>query len=70
MKRKARNGTQKQKKRKNGKIRYVVVGLGYISQIAVLPAFAHARSNSVVTALVSSDRKKLKALSRKYLDPS
>jgi len=70
MKRKARNGTQKQKKRKNGKIRYAVVGLGYISQIAVLPAFAHARSNSVVTALVSSDRKKLKALSRKYLDPS
>ena len=66
MKRKPRNDTQKQKKRTNGKIRYAVVGLGYISQIAVLPAFAHARSNSVVTALVSSDSKKLKALSRKY----
>jgi len=66
MKRKTRNGTQKQKKSTNGKIRYAVVGLGYISQIAVLPAFAHARSNSVVAALVSGDTKKLKALSRKY----
>ena len=51
---------------KNGKVRYAVVGLGYISQIAVLPAFAHARSNSAVTALVSGDPKKLKSLSRKY----
>jgi predicted dehydrogenase len=52
--------------RKNGKVRYAVVGLGYISQIAVLPAFAHARSNSTLTALVSGDPKKLKSLSRKY----
>ena len=66
MKRRVRNETQKRKKRTNGKIRYAVVGLGYISQIAVLPAFAHARSNSVVAALVSGDTKKLKALSRKY----
>jgi len=51
---------------KNGKIRYAVVGLGYISQIAVLPAFAHARSNSTLTALVSGDPKKLRSLSRKY----
>ena len=48
------------------KIRYGVVGLGYISQIAVLPAFAHARENSELTALVSSDPQKLKQLSRKY----
>jgi glucose-fructose oxidoreductase len=47
-------------------IRYGVVGLGYISQIAVLPAFAHAKENSEVTALVSSDSQKLKTLSRKY----
>jgi glucose-fructose oxidoreductase len=66
MKRTAQHKTQKQTKNTNGKIRYAVVGLGYISQIAVLPAFAHARSNSVVTALVSSDTKKLKTLSRKY----
>ncbi|MGB5053211.1 MAG: hypothetical protein WBO24_02330 [Nitrospirales bacterium] len=27
----------------SGKIRYAVAGLGYIAQIAVLPAFAHAK---------------------------
>src|ERR1700733_7817814 len=48
------------------KIRYAVVGLGYISQVAVLPTFAHARENSELTALVSGDPKKLAALSRKY----
>jgi predicted dehydrogenase len=48
------------------KIRYAVVGLGYISQIAVLPAFAHAAENSELAALVSGDQKKLKSLSRKY----
>jgi Oxidoreductase family, NAD-binding Rossmann fold len=48
------------------KIRYAVVGLGYISQIAVLPAFAHAKENSELTALVSSDPQKLRQLSRKY----
>ena len=51
---------------KRRKIRYAVVGLGYISQIAVLPAFAHARSNSTLTALVSSDPAKLRAMSKKY----
>jgi glucose-fructose oxidoreductase len=40
--------------------------LGYISQVAVLPAFAHARQNSDLTALVSGDPQKLRALSRKY----
>ena len=48
------------------KIRYAVVGLGYISQIAVLPAFRHAQSNSKVTALVSGDPAKLRAISKKY----
>jgi predicted dehydrogenase len=48
------------------KIRYAVVGQGYISQIAVLPAFAHARKNSELTALVSDDPLKLKKLGRKY----
>jgi len=54
------------RKRTADKIRYAVVGLGYISQVAVLPAFAHARENSELTALVSSDPKKLQTLSRKY----
>ena len=48
------------------KIRYAVVGLGYIAQIAILPAFAHAKENSELVALVSSDPDKIKALSRKY----
>ena len=48
------------------KIRYAVVGLGYIAQAAVLPAFAHARENSELVALVSGDATKLKKLGKKY----
>jgi predicted dehydrogenase len=47
-------------------IRYAVVGLGYISQVAMLPAFRNARRNSKLAALVSGDRRKLDALGRKY----
>jgi glucose-fructose oxidoreductase len=47
-------------------VRYAVVGQGYIAQIAVLPAFSHARKNSELAALVSGDRVKLRALGRKY----
>jgi glucose-fructose oxidoreductase len=43
-----------------------VVGLGWIAQSAVLPAFAQARKNSELVALVSDDETKLKALGRKY----
>ncbi|MFT3867531.1 MAG: Gfo/Idh/MocA family oxidoreductase [Nibricoccus sp.] len=49
----------------NRTIRYAVVGLGHISQAAVLPAFAHTK-NSELTALVSGDGTKLKALKKKY----
>jgi glucose-fructose oxidoreductase len=48
------------------RVRYAVVGQGYIAQIAVLPAFAHAGRNSELAALVSGDRVKLRALGRKY----
>jgi len=48
------------------RIRYAVVGLGHIAQVAVLPAFGHAKRNSRLTALVSDDATKLKALSKKY----
>jgi glucose-fructose oxidoreductase len=48
------------------KIRYAVVGLGHIAQIAVLPAFKHAQRNSQLTALVSGDPKKIEALAKKY----
>jgi glucose-fructose oxidoreductase len=47
-------------------VRYAVVGLGHISQNAVLPAFRNARRNSRLEALVSDDRRKLKAIARKY----
>src|SRR5579872_5722466 len=60
------NGRNSHGKRK---VRYAVVGLGYISQVAVLPAFAHARENSELVALVSGDREKLDALSEKYNVP-
>jgi predicted dehydrogenase len=59
------NGNGKHARGKR-KIRYAVVGLGYISQAAVLPAFAHARENSELAALVSGDPEKLESLSKKY----
>ena len=46
-------------KKSGQKIRYAVVGLGHIAQVAVLPAFAHAARNSALAALVSSSRAKL-----------
>jgi predicted dehydrogenase len=51
----------------NGKrIRYAVVGVGNISQVAALPAFGHASENSELVALVSSDREKLAKLADRY----
>ena len=47
-------------------VRYAVVGLGHISQNAVLPAFRNARRNCRLEALVSDDARKLKAIARKY----
>jgi predicted dehydrogenase len=52
--------------RRGRKIRYAVAGLGYISQIAVLPAFANAKRNSELVALVSDDPTKLKKLGSAY----
>jgi predicted dehydrogenase len=48
------------------KIRYAVVGLGNIAQMAVLPAFEHATENSELVALVSSDAEKLRVLADRY----
>jgi predicted dehydrogenase len=47
-------------------IRYAVVGLGHIAQVAVLPAFGNARRNSKLAALVSGDAGKSKQLAEKY----
>ena len=52
------------------KIGYAVVGLGHIAQNAMLPAFAHAKGNSQLVALVSSDKEKLAKLGRKYKTPA
>ena len=54
------------RKSSNKKIRYAVVGLGYIAQIAVLPAFKNASRNSELAALISDDPEKLRELSEKY----
>ncbi len=50
-------------------IRYAVVGLGYIAQAAVLPAFKNARRNSQLVALISDDEVKRRELARKYNVP-
>ena len=50
-------------------VRYAVVGLGHIAQVAVLPAFAHAKQNSRLAALVSGDPTKLKPLRARYKVP-
>jgi predicted dehydrogenase len=49
-----------------GKVRYAVVGLGYIAQVAVLPAFANARRNSELVALVSDDPIKRAKLAKRH----
>jgi glucose-fructose oxidoreductase len=52
--------------RRRAVVNYAVVGLGHIAQVAVLPAFANARRNSRLAAVVSGDRAKRKALASRY----
>ena len=42
------------------------MGLGHIAQVAVLPAFAHARRNSELVAVVSGDRAKRRDMAKRY----
>jgi HAD superfamily hydrolase (TIGR01509 family) len=49
-----------------GRVRYAVVGLGWIAQAAMLPAFANAGENSELAALVSDDPRKLEELGDRY----
>jgi predicted dehydrogenase len=51
------------------KVRYAVVGLGHIAQAAVLPAFAHAKRNSTLHAIVSGSVEKLNTLGDRYRVP-
>jgi predicted dehydrogenase len=60
-----RRSASKRPSSNNKKIKYAVVGLGHLAQVAVLPAFANA-SNSELVAIVSGDETKLKKLARKY----
>jgi predicted dehydrogenase len=46
-------------------IRFAVVGLGHLAQVAVLPAFKNAK-NSELVAIVSGDEEKRKKLGMKY----
>jgi predicted dehydrogenase len=47
-------------------IRYAVVGLGNIAQVAILPAFANARRNSRLAAVVSGNASKRRQIAAKY----
>jgi predicted dehydrogenase len=51
---------------KEPKVRFAVVGLGHIAQVAVLPAFAHAGERCELAALISSDEAKRAELSKEY----
>jgi len=48
------------------KIRYAVVGLGWIAQEAVLPSFKHAKQNSKLVALVTDNPTKAAELGKEY----
>ena len=50
----------------NRRTRYAVVGLGHFAQVAILPAFRHARKNSELVALISDDPVKHKRLGARY----
>lgn len=51
--------------RDDGVVRYAVVGLGHISQTAMLPAFEHA-ANSELVAVVSGNAEKREAMKARY----
>jgi predicted dehydrogenase len=55
--------------KRTAKIRYAVVGLGHLSQVAILPAFSHAR-RSELGVLISGDEAKSRLLSQKYGVPT
>lgn len=53
------------KKKFNKKIRYAVIGLGHIAQVAILPSFKHSAESQLVS-LISEDPIKLKKIGSKY----
>src|ERR1700677_2134107 len=55
-----------QKTSKNSKVRYAVVGLGWIAQESVLPGFRNATKNSELVALVTDDPEKARKVGEEY----
>jgi predicted dehydrogenase len=55
--------------KRTANIRYAVVGMGHLSQVAILPAFSHTRW-SELGVLVSGDEAKGRLLSRRYGVPT
>ena len=55
-----------QKASKKPKVRYAVVGLGWIAQESVLPGFRNASTNSELVALVTDDPEKARKLGKAY----
>lgn len=51
------------------RVRFAVIGLGNIAQVAVLPAFEHAQEECELVALISSDEAKRKTLALEYAVP-
>lgn len=47
-------------------IRYAVVGIGHIAQVAVIPAFRQAKENSSLVAFVTGDMKKSKKVAEEH----
>src|SRR5215216_88121 len=50
----------------NKKVRYALIGAGNIAQVAVLPAFKHAKSNAELVAVISGDSEKRQQLAKAY----
>ena len=59
------NGHENSAGSKAQKVRYAVIGLGWIAQEAVLPAFRHTK-NSTVVALVTGDKEKAREVAREH----
>lgn len=63
------SGVEGPSRGRDGRVRYAVVGLGWIAQSAMLPGFANARENSTLAALVSDDPDKSGPLAERYGRP-
>lgn len=53
-------------KRNKNTIRYAVVGIGHIAQVAMIPAFRQAKENSSLVAFVTGDMKKSQKVAEEH----